>query len=144
MVFLILTKDTLRSPLHPCFLSCLQLLISLRLSDIAPTNMDYKDQQDLRRILRTDEEMIQGNRSSIFTVTEKVHENEQRAISQIASIMGTLLQLKQKIANLEAECVMLRNLVVLLSKDAYLGASNQRALVKFGQGALKEEATRGN
>jgi hypothetical protein len=83
--------------------------------------------------------MIQGNRSLIFIATTKVHENEQQTISQITSIMGTLVQLKQEIENIEAECVMLRNLVVHLRKDAYSRASNQRVLVNYGQEALKEE-----
>jgi hypothetical protein len=38
--------------------------------------MDYQGQQEMRRILRSHEEMIQGNRTSIFTITTKVHENE--------------------------------------------------------------------
>jgi hypothetical protein len=56
--------------------------------------MDYIELQEMRRVLRAHEEVILGNRTSIFTVTSKVHDNEQQIVSQIASIMSTLVQLK--------------------------------------------------
>lgn len=56
--------------------------------------MDYIELQEMRRVLRAHEEVILDNRTSIFTVTSKVHDNEQQIVSQIASIMSTLVQLK--------------------------------------------------
>jgi hypothetical protein len=83
--------------------------------------------------------MIQSNKTSIFFITSKVHDSEQQLISQIASIMSTLVQLKHQISTLEVECNMIRNLVVNLCKDAQSGASNQRLSINSGHGELKEE-----
>jgi hypothetical protein len=66
-----------------------------------------------------------SNKTSIFSVTSKVHDNEQQSISEFSSIMGTLVQQKQQIAILEAKCSMLRNMVVNLRKHAQSGASNR-------------------
>jgi hypothetical protein len=80
--------------------------------------MDYRELQEVRRVLQNHEEKIQCNRTSLFSVTTKVHDNEHQAISQFATIMGTLVQQKQQIATLEAKCSMLRNMVLNLSKEA--------------------------
>jgi hypothetical protein len=77
--------------------------------------------------------MIHGNRSSIFIFTTKVHGNEQHVVSQIASIMGTLVQLKKHIASFEVECVMLRN-CIQLSKDACFGTFDQWVSVNSRHG----------
>jgi hypothetical protein len=37
--------------------------------------MDYREAQEFRRVLQIHEESIQCNRSSLFSVTSKVHEN---------------------------------------------------------------------
>jgi hypothetical protein len=87
--------------------------------------MDHHDLQELRRILRMHEEMVQGNRTSIFSLISKFHEYEQQCISQIAEVMSTLVQVKQQLAILEAECNFLKNLVENLNKDAQSVASNQ-------------------
>jgi hypothetical protein len=100
--------------------------------------MDFRELQEIRRILRSHEELNQCNRNSTFSVTSKVHDNGHQSISQFASIMGTLQQ-KQQIATLEAECSLFRNMVVNLRKDAQLGASNQRMSMSSRRGELKEE-----
>ena len=70
-----------------------------------------------------------------------MHENEQHIVSQIASIMGSLVQLKKKIVVLNVECGMLRNIIVHLSKDDYVVASNQRVSIHLGHREPKEEDT---
>jgi hypothetical protein len=67
-------------------------------------------------VLRNHEESIQANRTSIFTATTKIHENEQQVVTQVATIMGTLVQQKCQMAVLEAECNMLWNMVINMSK----------------------------
>jgi hypothetical protein len=44
-------------------------------------NMDYREVQELHRVLRRHEEFINNNRTSIFLVTTKIHENERHCIS---------------------------------------------------------------
>jgi len=78
--------------------------------------MDYRELQEIQRVLWMHEETIQCNRNSIFLVTSKVHENKHQCTYQIASIMHTLVQQKQQITTLDVECNMLRNMVVNLSK----------------------------
>jgi hypothetical protein len=51
------------------------------------------------------------------------------------------VQQKQKIDVLEAECNMLRNMVINLSKDSHFAASNHRMSTNFVQADLKEEDT---
>lgn len=53
--------------------------------------------------------------------------------------MGTLDHQKQQIVVLEAECNLLRNMVLNLSKGAQSGASNQRMSVNSAPRELKEE-----
>jgi len=101
--------------------------------------MDYIELQEIGRVLQSHEEMIQSNKTSIFFVTSKVHDSEQQLISQIASIIHTLVQLNHKISTLEVECNMIRNLVLNLCKDVEYGASNQRLFVNPCHGELKEE-----
>jgi hypothetical protein len=76
------------------WITYLQHSILERLLVSVITHMDYIELQEMRRVLRAHEEVILGNRTSIFTVTSKVHDNEQQIVSQIASIMSTLVQLK--------------------------------------------------
>lgn len=102
-------------------------------------SMDYMELQEIRRVLRNHEESIQCNRISLFSVSTTVHENEHQAISQFASILGTLVQQKQPIATLEAECSMLQNMVVNLSKGTQSGPSNQRMSINLAQEDFKEE-----
>jgi uncharacterized protein YaaN involved in tellurite resistance len=102
-------------------------------------HMYYIYLQEIMGVLRTHEELIQGNNNSIYNVTTKVQDNEQHIISQIASIMDSPVQLKKKIAILEAECGMIRNLVVNLHKYSYFGVSNKRMFVNLGHGEPKEE-----
>jgi hypothetical protein len=56
---------------HYCFLICV-------------AHMDYREAQEFRRVLQRHEESIQCNKSSIFWVTSKVHENEHQCTSQNA------------------------------------------------------------
>jgi hypothetical protein len=60
--------------------------------------MDYRELKEIRRVLRNHEEAIQANRTSIFTATTKIHENEQQVVTQVATIMGTLVQQKHQMA----------------------------------------------
>jgi hypothetical protein len=53
--------------------------------------------------------------------------------------MNTLVQHKQRIDVLGAECFMLRNMVNNLSKGSHSAASNHRMLVNSVQEGLKEE-----
>jgi hypothetical protein len=76
------------------WITYLQHSILERLLVSVITHMDYIELQEMRRVLRAHEEVILDNRTSIFTVTSKVHDNEQQIVSQIASIMSTLVQLK--------------------------------------------------
>jgi hypothetical protein len=76
------------------WITYLQHSILERLPVSVITHMDYIELQEMRRVLRAHEEVILDNRTSIFTVTSKVHDNEQQIVSQIASIMSTLVQLK--------------------------------------------------
>lgn len=71
-------------------------------------------------------------------VTTEIHENEQQATSQITTIMGTLVQQMCQIAVVEAECTLLRNMVLNLSKGDQSGASNQRQSVNSDRGEFKE------
>jgi hypothetical protein len=72
-------------------------------------------------------------------VTTKVHENEHQCTSQNAIIMNTLVQQKQQIDTLEAECNMLRNMVLNLSKGSQFVASNHRMSTNSIQVEFKEE-----
>lgn len=60
--------------------------------------MGHRDLLELRRILRTREDMVQGNRASILTIITKFNEYKQQ---RIAEIMSTLLQVKQQLVILE-------------------------------------------
>lgn len=95
-------ENTLDQSWHYCFLWCVAC-------------MDYREAREFRRVLRRHEESIQCNRSFLFLVTSKVHENEHQCTSQNVIIIITLVQQRQKIDELKAECNMLRNMVVNLS-----------------------------
>jgi len=103
--------------------------------------MDYCELQEIRRALRTHEESIQGNRTSIFTATAKLHGIDQQVTTRNATAMGTLVQLKRKISILEAECNMLRNMVLNLTKGKHSRASNQVQSVNSNCEGWKEEET---
>ena len=60
---------------------------------------------EFRRILRNYESSIQRNKTSIFYVTFKIYENEQQCTSQVAIIINTFVQHKQKIDELEVTAV---------------------------------------
>jgi hypothetical protein len=103
--------------------------------------MDYREIQEMHRVLCRHEDFINSNRTSIFSVTTKVHENEHQCISQNAVIMDTLVQQKRQIQVLEVECSMLRNMVCNLSKGSHSAASNYRMSVNLTPDDLKEEET---
>jgi hypothetical protein len=81
--------------------------------------VDHHDLLELRRILRSNEEMVQGNKASILSFITKFNEYEQHCMTQIVVTMNTLLQVKQQLTILEAECNILKNLVENLNKDAH-------------------------
>jgi len=99
--------------------------LSLKLTKGGLYIMDHHDLQELRRILRTDEEMVQDNKASIFSLISKFYEYEQQCVSQIAKFMSTLVRDKQQLAILEEDCNFLKNLVENLNRDAKFVASNQ-------------------
>lgn len=99
--------------------------------------MDNKEAQEFCRALHRHGGFINNNRTSIFSVTTKVHENEHQCISQNALVMDTLVQWKRQV--LEAECSMLRNMVCNLGKGSHSVASNYRMSVNSTQEDLKEE-----
>jgi len=101
--------------------------------------MDHVDLQEIRKVLHNHEEQIQCNRTSLFSATAKVHNNEHWDISQFTSIMGTLVQHKQHIATLEAKCGILRNMFIKISKGTQSRTSNQRMSYNSTYGELKEE-----
>jgi len=45
--------------------------------------MGHRDLLELRRILRTREDMVQGNRASILTIITKFNEYKQQRIAEI-------------------------------------------------------------
>jgi hypothetical protein len=53
--------------------------------------MDYRALREIMRTLRKHEEVIEESMASIYMENTKIHENEQNAISQVATIMGTLV-----------------------------------------------------
>jgi len=46
-------------------------------SDFSSIHMDYRELQEIRKVLRAHEDTIQGNISSILTTTTKIHEQDQ-------------------------------------------------------------------
>jgi hypothetical protein len=70
--------------------------------------MENRDIIEFRRTLKRHEEYIQSNKTSLFSVTTKMHENEHHCVSQHATIMNLLVQQRQRIDILEAKCSMLR------------------------------------
>lgn len=62
-----------------------------------PSFMDYIEAQEFRRILRRNEESINNNRTSLFSVTTIVHKNEHQCTSYNAMIMNTMVQHKKQI-----------------------------------------------
>jgi hypothetical protein len=101
--------------------------------------MDYKEAQEFCRVLQRHEESISSNKTSIFSMTTKVHENEHQCISHNAMVMNTLVQQKQQIDVLEVECSMLRNMVYNLSKGSHSTTSNLKMSMNSVQKGLKEE-----
>lgn len=72
-------------------------------------------------------------------MTSKVHENEHQCTTQNAIILSILVQQKQKIDVLEAECNRLSNMTINLIKDSQSVASNHRMLTTSVQVDLKED-----
>lgn len=66
-----------------------------------------RDIPELCRVLQQHENITNGNRTAIFSVTSKVHVLEHQQVSQNAIIMDTLAQKKREIQALEEECVTL-------------------------------------
>jgi hypothetical protein len=77
----------------------------------------------------------------MLSVTSEVHENKHICTSQNATIMGVLVQQKQKISTLKAECNMLWNMVINISKDMHSTASDKKTSVNSAHADLKEEET---
>jgi hypothetical protein len=50
-------------------------------------SMDYKEAQDIQTTLRMDEKSIQCNKTFLFLMTSKVHENKNQCTSQNATII---------------------------------------------------------
>jgi hypothetical protein len=98
---------------QPCSIKCIGL-------------MDYREAQEIWRALHRHEESIQCNRTSIFSITSKFHENEHHCLTQNPIIMNTLAQQKQQIDSSEAMCNMLRNLVLKLIKISQSTTSNHK------------------
>ena len=96
---------------QPCSVKCIDLI-------------DYREAQDIQREIHRHEESIQCNRTSIFSVTSKFHENEQQCSAQNSIIMNTLAHQKQQNDAPEVECNMLINLVLNLSKISQSTTSN--------------------
>jgi hypothetical protein len=86
--------------------------------------MDYWDLKEIHRAFRRHEEGIQGNMTSLFSMTSKFQENECNCTSHYATIMNQLVQRRQKMDVLEVECSMLRNMVINLGKNAQSTKSN--------------------
>jgi hypothetical protein len=71
------------------------------------SQMDYWELQEIRCALQSHEDVIRGNRSLIIMAIARINERDHHVTSQIATIMGTLVQQKHQINVLEAECNML-------------------------------------
>jgi hypothetical protein len=95
--------------------------------------------REFHKVLRRHEESNQCNKTSLFSLTTKVHENKQHCTSQNAMIMNTLVQHKQQINVLEVECSMLRNMVSNISKGSHYVASNHKMWTNSVQVDFKEE-----
>ena len=86
--------------------------------------MHYRGLKEIRRLLWNHEDSIQGNKKSIFSSQTKIHENEQHTITQVVTIMSTLIQCKRKIVIVEVECNIIWNLVINMSKGDQFKALN--------------------
>jgi hypothetical protein len=62
--------------------------------DCSSVHMDYSELHEIQRALRGHDDVIQGNRSSIIMTITKIHEQNQHVTTQIATIMGIVVQLK--------------------------------------------------
>ena len=89
--------------------------------------------------MRIHEESFQGKKSSILIATRRIQKQDHQVTSQIATIMGTLIQPKRQISMLEAKCTMLHNMVINLSKGEQSGESNQVQSINSNCGPLGED-----
>jgi hypothetical protein len=105
-------------------LEVIQLLAPFSLVHLQ--TMDHRDLIELRRVLRSHEDMVQENKVSILSLITKFNKCEKHCMVQITGIMNTLLQVKQQLAILKTKCNFLKNLVENLNKDAHSMTSNQR------------------
>lgn len=78
--------------------------------------MDYEEVQEIYRVLCIHEEFININKTTIFLMATKVHENEHQSISYNVLLMDTLVQHKRQIQVLKAKFPAQRNMVYNLSK----------------------------
>jgi hypothetical protein len=69
--------------------------------------MDSRDLQEIHKILWWREETLHGNNITLKSIYISVHDNEQHCASQNANFMNLLVQQRQKMDVLEAECGML-------------------------------------
>jgi hypothetical protein len=70
---------------------------------------------------------VHYNRSSNFNLVSKVHELECQIATQVAEIMGSLIELKKQLAVVKAKCSLLQNLTLKLRKGDQ--PTNQRMTV---------------
>jgi hypothetical protein len=87
------------------------------------------------------EEHVHCNRSSIFNLVSRFHELKNQISTQVAEIMGSLLDLKKQIAVVEAECSLLRNLALNLWKGNQSMVSSQKMTVCSSKDEIKGEET---
>jgi hypothetical protein len=93
------------------------------------SQMDSRELQEICQDLRGHEEHVHCNRSSIFNLVSRFHELKNQISTQVAKIMGSLMDLKKQIAVVEAECSLLQNLALNLCKGDQSIASSQKMAV---------------
>jgi hypothetical protein len=70
--------------------------------------MDSRDLQEICRVLRSHEEHIHCNRSSLFNLAAKIHEIEESNCITGSRNYGVSGGIKQQLAVVEAECSLLQ------------------------------------
>lgn len=75
----------------------------------------------------------------IFTATRKIHARKENHSSEMAVVMGTLLQQKRKIESLEAECQALHHQVANLTISPQPASSNYQMSIGSEEDENKEE-----
>jgi hypothetical protein len=72
---------------------------------------------NIHKVLRRQEDLITDNRNLIFSMTSRMHSQEETRNNEYAFILETLHSQKRQIESLQAECVALHQMVVNLVRS---------------------------